>query len=78
MRRNCKKSIKPMVFLKLRAFLKSGDRRNNKSFWLHGQDIQLHLILRYLQTNLFIMLKLSKLTADRIVKVVTIFAITIS
>ena len=54
-----KKSIKPMVFLKLRAFLKSGDERINRSFWLNGQDIQQHFILGYLQNNLFIMLKLS-------------------
>ena len=78
MRKSCKKSIKPTVFLKLRAFLKSGDERNNKSFWLNDLDIQQHLILGYLQNNLFIMLKLSKPTADRIVKVVIVFAIAIS
>ena len=77
MRKSCKKSIKPTVFLKLKAFLKSGDERNNRSIWLNGQDIRQHLILGYLQNNLFIMLKLSKPTADRIVKVVIVFAITI-
>ena len=45
------KSIKPIVFIKLKAFLKSGDERNNKSFCLNGQDIQQHLILGYLQNN---------------------------
>ena len=78
MRKSCKISIKLTVFFKLRAFLKSGDERNNRSIWLNGQDIQQHLILGYLQNNLFIMLKLSKPTADRIVKVVIVFAITIS
>ena len=66
MRKSCKKSINPTAFLKLKAFLESGDERNNRSFCLNGQDIQQHLILGYLQINLFIMLKLSKLTADRI------------
>ena len=77
-RKSCKKSIKPTVFLKLKAFLKSEDERNSRSIWLNGQDIQQHLILGYQQNNLFIMLKLSKPTADRIVKVVFVFAITIS
>ena len=35
----CKKSIKLTVFLKLKAFLKSGNERNNRSFRLNGQDI---------------------------------------
>ena len=78
MRNSCKKSIKPTVFLKLKAFLKSGDEGNNRSIWLNGQCIQQHLIFGYLESNMFIMLKLSKPTADRIVKIVIVFAITIS
>ena len=39
------------VFSKLKAFLKSGDERNNRSIWLSGQDIRQHLILGYLQNN---------------------------
>ena len=66
------------IFNLLKAFLKSGDERNNRSFWLNGQNIQQPLILGYLQNNFFIMLKLSKPTADHIVKVVIVFAITIS
>ena len=78
LRKSCKRSIKPTRFLKLKAFLKSGDERNNRSICLIGQGIQQHLILVYLQNNLSIMLKLSKPTADRIVKIVIVFAITIS
>ena len=77
MRWSCKKFIKPMVFLNLRAFSKSGDKKKQQEFLVKWHYIKQHLI-GYLHNNLFIMLELSKAAFDCIIKVPVLIAFTIT